>query len=196
MGPHRSLAAHRPVDAPVVLPVEPGGLVRPDHTVGVMSLRTLAQRIRRTGRLAEAAPPAPAAAPIARELHGSVQLRHVDCGSCNGCEIEIGNAFGPVYDAERYGVRLVASPRHADGLLVTGVVTRNMAEPLARTLEATPRPRAVVAVGDCALGRSEFADGYGVAGAVADIVKVDVAVPGCPPTPVQITTAMRELTGR
>ena len=83
-------------------------------------------------------------------FRGSVQLRHVDAGSCNGCELEIASAFGLVYDAERFGARLTASPRHADGVLVTGVVTRNMAVPLARTIDAVPRPRVVVACGDCA----------------------------------------------
>jgi Ni,Fe-hydrogenase III small subunit len=148
----------------------------------------------RTGRVAE---PTPARAesscvPIAR----SVQLRHVDAGSCNGCEIEIGNAFGPVYDAERYGLRLVASPRHADALLVTGPVTRNMADPLRRTYEATPEPRRVVAVGDCALNCGVFAGAYGVEGPVSDVVPVDVAVPGCPPEPSAIVEALRGLTGR
>jgi Ni,Fe-hydrogenase III small subunit len=129
-------------------------------------------------------------------LGGSVQIRHVDAGSCNGCEIEIGSAFGPVYDAERYGARLVASPRHADALLVTGVVTRNMAEPLRRTVEAVPEPRLVVAVGDCARNRGVFADAYGVVGAVSDIVAVDLDVPGCPPRPEAIVEALRTLTGR
>ena len=88
-----------------------------------------------------------------------------------------------MYDAERYGARLVASPRHADALLVTGPVTRNMAEPLRRTFEAMPQPRVVVACGDCALNRGVFAGAYGVVGAVGDVVPVDVEVPGCPPTP-------------
>ena len=130
------------------------------------------------------------------ELGGSVQVRHVDAGSCNGCEVEIGSAFGPVYDAERYGARLVASPRHADALLVTGPVTRNMAEPLRRTYEAVPEPRVVVAVGDCARNCGVFAGAYGVAGAVADVVPVDLEVPGCPPRPEAIVAALRTLTGR
>jgi Ni,Fe-hydrogenase III small subunit len=129
-------------------------------------------------------------------LGGSVQLRHVDAGSCNGCEIEIGSAFGPVYDAERYGARLVASPRHADALLVTGPVTRNMAEPLRRTYEAVSEPRIVVAVGDCARDLGEFVGGYGIHGAVRDVVPVDLEVPGCPPTPDDIVAALRGLTGR
>ncbi|NJP48307.1 NADH-quinone oxidoreductase subunit B family protein [Actinacidiphila epipremni] len=158
----------------------------------------LLRKIRGTGRVAEAAPPRPEADPLpaARELGGSVQVRCVDAGSCNGCEIEIGNAFGPVYDAERYGVRLVASPRHADVALVTGPVTRNMAEPLRRTVAAMPQPAIVVAVGDCALDCGEFAGGYGVEGSVVDMVSVDVSVPGCPPEPAAIVTALRTLTGR
>lgn len=156
------------------------------------------RKIVRTGRVAEPAPPRPDTTlpPSAATLAGSVQLRHVDAGSCNGCEIEIGGAFGPVYDAERYGARLVASPRHADALLVTGPVTRNMAEPLRRTYEAMPAPKLVIAVGDCARNCGVFAGAYGVAGAVGDIVDVDVEVPGCPPPPEAIVAALRGLTGR
>jgi Ni,Fe-hydrogenase III small subunit len=156
------------------------------------------RKIRATGRVAEPAPPLPVgdAAERAKELRGSVQIRHVDAGSCNGCEVEIGSAFGPVYDAERYGARLVASPRHADALLVTGVVTRNMAEPLRRTFEAVPDPKLVVAVGDCARNCGVFAGAYGVAGAVGDVVPVDLEIPGCPPRPEAIVDAGRKLTGR
>ncbi len=148
--------------------------------------------------MAEEAPPRPQDAPVpaARELGGSAQVRCIDAGSCNGCEIEIGNAFGPVYDAERYGARLVASPRHADVALVTGPVTRNMAEPLRRTVAAMPEPRLVVAIGDCALNCGEFAGAYGVEGAVGDVVDVDLAVPGCPPRPEEIVSALRRVTGR
>ena len=162
-----------------------------------MSLRRALRLIQRTGRIAESAPPRPdlmADRPAA--LDGSVQIRHVDTGSCNGCEIEIANAFGPVYDAERYGARLVASPRHADLLLVTGVVTHNMLEPLKRTLDATPRPRLVVAMGDCARNCGVFADGFGVVGAVSDVVDVDLEIPGCPPEPDAIVRALRTVTGR
>jgi formate hydrogenlyase subunit 7 len=127
---------------------------------------------------------------------GSAQLRHVDAGSCNGCEVEIAQAFGPVCDAGRFGVRLVASPRHADGLLVTGVVTRNMEGPLRKTLQAVPRPRLVVACGDCAVNGGVFAGAYGVTGPVAEVVPVDVEIPGCPPEPSAITQALRGLTGR
>ncbi|WP_344117408.1 oxidoreductase [Streptomyces blastmyceticus] len=159
---------------------------------------SLLRKIRETGRVAEDAPPrpAPAASAAARRLGGSVQVRCVDAGSCNGCEIEIAAAFGPVYDAERYGARLVASPRHADLALVTGPVTRNMAEPLRRTVAAMPRPRLVVAVGDCALNCGEFAGGHGVEGAVADVVPVDLKVEGCPPRPDRIVAALRAVTGR
>jgi len=156
------------------------------------------RKIRRTGRVAEAAPaypsgPRPSAC---AGLAGSVQIRHVDAGSCNGCEVEIGSAFGPVYDAERYGARLVASPRHADALLVTGAVTRNMAEPLRRTHQAVPEPAVVVAVGDCACNRGVFAEAYGVVGAAGDVVPVDLEIPGCPPRPEEIVVGLRKLTGR
>ena len=129
----------------------PPSTPRADERYLAMSLLRLLGLIRTTGRVAEPAPPAPEPAPgVSPELAGSVQVRHVDAGSCNGCEIEVGAAFGPVYDADRYGARLVASPRHADVVLVTGVVTRNMLAPLLRTVEATPQPRVVLAVGDCA----------------------------------------------
>jgi Ni,Fe-hydrogenase III small subunit len=157
---------------------------------------SLGRAIRRVGRIAEPAPAAAEVPAMAGELAGSVQIRHVDAGSCNGCEVEIGAAFGPVYDAERYGARLVASPRHADALVVTGVVTRNMAEPLRRTYEAVPEPKVVVAVGDCARNCGVFAGAYGVVGSVADVVPVDLEVAGCPPRPETIVAALRLLTGR
>lgn len=154
-------------------------------------------KIGRVGRMVEPAPDAPetAVAPPTG-VTGSLQLRHLDAGSCNGCELEIASTFSPVYDAEQYGARLVASPRHADGLLATGVVTHNMRQPLVNTFNAVPEPRLVIAVGDCACNRGVFADGYGVAGAVGDVVPVDVEVPGCPPTPQQIVAALRSVTGR
>lgn len=162
-----------------------------------MSLSGLVRLIRRTGRIAEPAPPAPTGGtPSPLALRGSVQVRHVDAGSCNGCEIELGAAFGPVHDAERYGARLVASPRHADVVLVTGVVTRNMAEPLCLTVRATPHPRLVIAVGDCAVNCGLLRGGYGVVGAVGDVVHVDLEVPGCPPEPEAIVEALRRVTGR
>lgn len=160
-------------------------------------------RIFRIGRMTERAgvrPPAIVDPPGG--VRGSVQVRHIDVGSCNGCEIEIASAFGQVYDAERFGARLVASPRHADALLVTGAVTRNMVQPLRNTVEATPKPRVIIACGDCALGRGVLADAYGVVGGVGDVVGadgadgVDVEIPGCPPTPDQIIAALRSVTGR
>lgn len=149
------------------------------------------------GRIVEPAPPAPQSTtePVTG-VRGSLQIRHVDAGSCNGCEVEISGAFGPVYDAERFGARLVASPRHADALLVTGVVTRNMLGPLRTTVDATPLPRRVIACGDCALNRGVLVDAYGVVGAVGEVVPVDVEIPGCPPTPNQIVAALRSVTGR
>lgn len=166
----------------------------------------LLRLIRAAGRLADPAPPvpdadasgSPSAEPFVppRALRGSVQCRHVDVGSCNGCEVEIGQAFGPVYDADRYGARLVASPRHADVLLVTGVVTHNMADALENTVEATPRPRVVIAIGDCAIDGGLLADGFGVRGPVTEATHVDLVVPGCPPEPDAIVAALRQVTRR
>lgn len=153
-------------------------------------------KILRVGRIVEPAVAAPSATESALGVTGSLQIRHVDAGSCNGCEVEISGVFGPVYDAERFGARLVASPRHADALLVTGVVTRNMAGPLRNTVEATPRPRVVIACGDCALNAGVFKDSYAVAGSVGEVVPVDVEIAGCPPTPAQIVAALRAVTGR
>lgn len=120
----------------------------------------------------------------AHKLFGrSLHIRQVDPGSCNGCELEINALNNPYYDLERFGLHFVASPRHADCLLVTGPVTRNMADPLKRTFDATPDPKIVIAVGDCAKDCGVFAGGYAVVGAVSDIIPVDVFVPGCPPTP-------------
>ncbi|BBZ47068.1 NADH-quinone oxidoreductase subunit B family protein [Mycobacterium parmense] len=151
----------------------------------------------RTGRIVERATPVPEQAmkPPAG-VRGSLQIRHVDAGSCNGCEVEISGVFGPVYDAERFGARLVASPRHADALLVTGVVTHNMLGPLRNTIDATPLPRRVIACGDCALNRGVFGDAYGVVGAVSEVVPVDLEIPGCPPTPGEIVAALRSVTGK
>lgn len=168
-----------------------------------MSTVRLLRLIARTGRVAEPLEVPGGHALQVRDgfepppaLRGSVQVRHVDAGSCNGCELEVGAAFGPVYDAERIGARLVASPRHADLVTVTGVVTQNMAEPLVNTVDATPDPRVVVSIGDCTRGCGEFAGSYAVAGSVDDFVRVDVHVPGCPPRPEAIIAALRTVTGR
>jgi Ni,Fe-hydrogenase III small subunit len=123
----------------------------------------------------------------AKRLFGrALAIREVDAGSCNGCEIEIAGLTSPVYDSERFGIHFVASPRHADMVLVTGPVTRNMEVPLRKTYEATPNPKLVVAVGDCARTCSVFAGSYAVVGSVDQIIPVDVFVPGCPPEPAAI----------
>ncbi|MCX6551043.1 MAG: NADH-quinone oxidoreductase subunit B family protein [Acidobacteria bacterium] len=123
----------------------------------------------------------------ARRLFGrALAIRQVDAGSCNGCEIEISGLTGPVYDLERFGLHFVASPRHADLLLVTGPVTRNMAVPLRKTWDATPDPKLVVAIGDCAHDCGVFAGSYAVAGPVHAFVPVDAVVRGCPPAPADI----------
>ena len=114
---------------------------------------------------------------------GSLAIRAVDAGSCNGCELEIHALNNPVYDVERYGIHFVASPRHADILLVTGPVSRHMQTALLRTYEATPNPKWVIAVGDCAVCGGEFGVSYACCGAVANVIPVDVVIPGCPPTP-------------
>ncbi|MGO8872327.1 MAG: NADH-quinone oxidoreductase subunit B family protein [Acidimicrobiales bacterium] len=164
-----------------------------------MRLRVLRQVGRRLGtRPAVVPPPEPVSPSVhaaAGRNRGSLQLRHVDAGSCNGCELEIASIFSPQYDAERFGIRIEASPRHADGLLVTGPVTHNMAGPLRKTFDAVPNPRVVVAVGDCARDCGVFRGAYGVAGSVADVVPVDLEIPGCPPEPAAITTALRGLAG-
>ncbi len=123
---------------------------------------------------------------VQRLLGRALAVREVDAGSCNGCELEISGLTGPVYDSERFGIHFVASPRHADLLLVTGPVTRNMAVPLRKTWEATPDPKLVVAVGDCARTCGVFRGSYAVAGSVDTIVPVDVFVDGCPPEPADI----------
>jgi Ni,Fe-hydrogenase III small subunit len=119
-------------------------------------------------------------------LGRSLAIREVDAGSCNGCELEITALSNPVYDCERFGIRLVASPRHADMLLVTGPVTRNMEVPLRKTWVATPEPKLVVAIGDCAQTCGAFKGSYALAGSVDQVIPVDVFVPGCPPEPADI----------
>jgi Ni,Fe-hydrogenase III small subunit len=132
-----------------------------------------------------------------RSLFGrALAIREVDAGSCNGCEIEITGLAGPVYDMERFGLHFVASPRHADLLLVTGPVTVNMAAPLLKTWEATPDPKLVVAVGDCARTCGVFRGSYAVAGSVGDIIPVDAHVEGCPPEPADILRGILAALGR
>ncbi|MEZ5789011.1 MAG: NADH-quinone oxidoreductase subunit B family protein [Xanthobacteraceae bacterium] len=122
-----------------------------------------------------------------RRLYGrSLTIREVDAGSCNGCELEIHALGNSVYDAERFGLRFVASPRHADVLLVTGPVTRNMRVALERSYAATPDPKWVVAVGDCGCGCGVFEGSYAVVGAVEKVIPVDLSIRGCPPRPIDL----------
>jgi Ni,Fe-hydrogenase III small subunit len=128
-----------------------------------------------------------------RTLGRSLAIRHVDAGSCNACELEIHALNNAFYDIERFGFRFVASPRHADVLLVTGPVTLNMREALARTYAATPAPKWVVAVGACAADGGVFAGSYAVANGVANVLPVDLIIPGCPPTPAALMKGLLAL---
>ena len=121
-----------------------------------------------------------------RRLGRSLAIREVDAGSCNACELEIHALNNAYYDLERFGLRFVASPRHADVLLVTGPVSKNMREALERTYAATPDPKWVVAAGDCAAGCGLFVGSYACVGAVASVIPVDLAIPGCPPAPLAL----------
>lgn len=120
---------------------------------------------------------------IDRRFAGSLAIRQVDAGSCNGCELEIHALNNPYYDVERFGVHFVASPRHADALLVTGPVSRHMETALRRTWMATPSPKFVIAAGSCACDGGEFGVSYASCGAVENVIPVDVKIPGCPPSP-------------
>jgi len=125
-------------------------------------------------------------ATVRRVLGRALCIRHVDAGSCNGCELEIHALNNPIYNLEGANIRFVASPRHADLLLVTGPVAKNMAVALKRTYEATPDPKLVVAVGDCGCTGGVFGESYASYGRVSNVIPVDVAIPGCPPAPVRI----------
>ena len=148
-----------------------GPITEPPPTSDMAALAELAQNVDRAARA---------------RLGRSLSIRHVDAGSCNGCELEIhaiGNAF---YDLERSGLRFVASPRHADVLMVTGPVTKNMEEALMRTYNATPDPKWVIALGACAVDGGIFAGSYACIGGVSDVVPVDLHIRGCPPSPNEI----------
>ncbi len=123
---------------------------------------------------------------ILQYFAGALTIRHVDAGSCNGCELEINALNNPYYNLEGLGIKFVASPRHADMLLVTGPVSRHMEVALKRTYEATPEPKLVVALGDCGCTGGIFGESYASCGRVSNVIPVDVAVPGCPPTPFAI----------
>ena len=153
------------------------------------------KQIGRTGIVTEPAPAADDAlrttrarlqTEVLRRFAGALTIRHVDAGSCNGCELEIHATTNPYYNLEGLGIRLVASPRHADLLLVTGPVSRNMEIALKRTYEAVPEPKLVVALGDCGCTGGIFGESYASCGRVSNVIPVDVAVPGCPPTPLAI----------
>lgn len=155
----------------------------------------IARQILRTGLRTEAPPEADQALRVAAEgvqreileiLGRALAIRQVDAGSCNGCELEIHALNNPFYNLEGLGIRFVASPRHADLLLVTGPVSRHMELALRSTWEATPEPRLVVAIGDCGCSGGIFGEGYASCGRVANVIPVDVAVPGCPPPPLEI----------
>jgi Ni,Fe-hydrogenase III small subunit len=133
---------------------------------------------------------------VRRLFRGSFKLRHLDAGSCNGCEAELGALLGPFYDLQRFGIDLVASPRHADGLLVTGPVTRHLEEAVLMTDEATPRPRLVIAVGDCACTGGFCAGSFATRRGVGEVLDVDVRIPGCPPRPADILRGLLLALGR
>ncbi len=133
---------------------------------------------------------------IGERFGGSLAIREVDAGSCNGCELEIHALANPYYSIERFGVHFVASPRHADMLLVTGPVSRHMESALRRTFDATPEPRLVIAVGECGANGGEFGASYASCGAVANVIPVDAVIRGCPPTPLDLVRGILEAIGR
>ena len=129
-----------------------------------------------------------------RRLYGrSISIREVDAGSCNACELEINALNNAIYDVERFGIKFVASPRHADVLLVTGPVTHNMKVALERTYAATPAPKWVIAAGDCANGCGVHSAGYAVAGSLDKVLPVDLRIPGCPPRPMDLIRGLLAL---
>jgi Ni,Fe-hydrogenase III small subunit len=161
--------ARTPRDGPATDPAEPV----PEDTVRSLAAALEAAAQRRLGR--------------------GLSIRHVNSGSCNGCELELHALNGIVYDLERFGLRFVASPRHADVLLVTGPLTRNLREALERTFEATPDPKWVVAIGDCAVDGGVFKGSYAVLGGAGAAVPVSLVIGGCPPTPTQVLSGLRAL---
>jgi len=160
-------------------------------------LKTLRQ-IAKVGIVTEPPPPTDESLRLREALQSRILavlgralcIREVDAGSCNGCELEIHALNNPFYNLEGLGIRFVASPRHADMLLVTGPVSKHMEVALRRTYEATPDPKLVVAVGDCGCTGGIFGESYASRGRVANVIPVDVAVPGCPPRPIQILSAI------
>jgi Ni,Fe-hydrogenase III small subunit len=163
-------------------------------------------KIQRTGILTEALPrnDEPALQEVGERLKaevgalfgGSLSIREVDAGSCNGCELEIQALNNPYYGIERFGVHFVASPRHADMLLVTGPVSRHMQAALRRTYDATPDPKLVIAVGECGANGGEFGVSYASCGAVSNVIPVDAVIRGCPPTPLDLLLGILEAIGK
>ncbi len=133
---------------------------------------------------------------VKQVLGRSLAIREVDTGSCNGCEVEVNALSNPIYDIERLGIKIVASPRHADLLLVTGPVTRNMEIPLIKTYQAMPRPRLVAAMGVCAISGGMFRESYCCHKGVSEVIPVDVFIPGCPPRPQAIIQGIMEVLDR
>ena len=149
-----------------------------------------------TGRYAESTlknKPSPAAKEKAKAFRRSLAIREVDTGSCNACEMEMNALMDPVYDAERFGVHIAASPRHAEALVITGPVTVNMERALKDVYKQTPDPKVVIALGDCACDCGVFKGSYAVTGPVDRHIPVDVRIPGCPPRPAEILAALADL---
>jgi Ni,Fe-hydrogenase III small subunit len=155
-----------------------GPLTEPAPPVDAIALAELAESVNRAARA---------------RLGRSLSIRHVDAGSCNGCELELHALSNAFYDLERFGLRFVASPRHADVLTVTGPVTRNMRDALLRTYEAMPDPKWVVAIGGCAVDGGLFAGGAAIIGGVKDVLPVDITIRGCPPNPRQLLAGLLAL---
>src|ERR1700692_3025787 len=145
-----------------------GPLTEPAPALNQTAVEELAAALKRAAR---------------RRLGRSLSIREIDAGSCNGCELEIHALSNAYYDVERFGIRFVASPRHADVLMVTGPVTKNMRDALERTYHATPNPKWVVAIGDCAQDGGCFVGSYAVVGGVSEVIPIDLHIPGCPPSP-------------
>jgi len=164
------------------------------------------RQIFRTGIVTEPLPPAEAIEigevgtrleeTVRKRFRGSLAIRQVDAGSCNGCELEIHAINNPVYNCERFGIHFTASPRFADMLLVTGPVTRNMEIALRRTYDATPPPKLVVAVGDCGCNGGIFGESYASLGGVGKVIPVDIYIPGCPPTPIALLNGILKAVGK
>ncbi len=154
-------------------PLTDAGPAVPDATVEALALRLDQAAQTRLGR--------------------SLSIREVDCGSCNGCELEVNALANVAYDMERFGLKFVASPRHADVLLVTGPLTHNMREALLRVWDCTPEPKWLVAAGDCAVDGGVFKGSYAIAGGIGEALLVDLVIPGCPPTPTQLLEGLLAL---